>query len=449
MTLTVYDTLLRYDDSMKPTPELAESWEFGDGGKRLVMKLRKGVTFHSGRDFTAEDVVYNLKRYQDEKVGAQVRQMALYISDVKANDKYTVTFLLDEPNAAILDLFDLLFITDKEAEKDLQTKGVGTGPFKLKSWIPSDKTTFEKNVNYWKEGKPYLDGVELLVVPDHNALAVHVESGAIDIADGLNADELKQLEKNSGIELVIAGKGGNTNDISINTTMPPFDNRKVRAAFDLAIDRKRFNERYWAGLGVPTRLPYPRHCPGYFEDQDKYEFNLEKARELLKEAGVPNLEATVTTSSGSYQPGSDVMAAILQADMKKIGVNLRIEDLPQAQARPKFFERKYQIACHSYGRGNRDPIALLNAASPWVPNPENNITGFKSEKYEQLIKDAAKTTDAEKRKPILRELNNLIIAESFCIPVCQGFRGFPKQKRVQGFGANLDGMAILEGVWLS
>lgn len=123
MLYTLYDTLIRFDEKYKPTPQLAESWEFGDGGKRLTMKLRKSVTFHTGREFTANDVVFTLQRFQDKEVGANLRTMSLYIKEARADDKHTVSFTMEKPNAAILDFLDSMFIMDKEAIQDVKQRG--------------------------------------------------------------------------------------------------------------------------------------------------------------------------------------------------------------------------------------------------------------------------------------------------------------------------------------
>ncbi|HWU37434.1 MAG TPA: ABC transporter substrate-binding protein [Candidatus Acidoferrum sp.] len=364
MLYTLYDTLIRFDEKYKATPQLAESWEFGDGGKRLTMRLRKGVTFHTGREFSADDVVFTLQRFQDKEVAANLRPMSLYIKDAKADDKHTVSFNMEKPNAALLDFLDSMFIMDKETVKDVKTKGVGTGPFKLIRWIPGDRIIWEKNKNYWKEGKPYLDGIEMLAIPDYSALSINVEAGAIDIAERLAPSDLKRLQGNPSLEVLITAFGNQWNDILFNTKRPPFDNPKVRAAIDLAVDRKRFADIYYAGFSKPACLPYPEFSPGYFEDQAKRcEFNLDKAKKLLNEPGISNLDVTMTVSAPGYYPGSDVLAQVMNADLRKIGVNLKIENLPQAQARPKILmARDYQLAGHIYGRANKDPVTMFAGA---------------------------------------------------------------------------------------
>jgi peptide/nickel transport system substrate-binding protein len=451
MLYTLYDTLIRFDEKYKATPQLAESWEFAEGGKRLTMKLRKGVTFHTGRDFTASDVVFTLQRFQDKEVGANFRAMALYVKEAKADDKHTVSFHMEKPNAAILDLLDSMFIMDKETIPDVKTKGVGTGPFKLVRWLPGDRVIWEKNKNYWKEGRPYLDGIEMVAIPDYSALAINIEAGAIDIAERLAPSDLRRLQGKPNLEVIIAAVGNQANDILFNLKRPPFDNPKVRAAIDFAIDRERFAQIQYAGFSKAACLPYPEYSPGYFEDQAKRcEFDLDKAKRLLGEAGISSLDLTMLVSAPGYFPGSDVLAQVMNADLKKIGVNIKIENQPQAQARGRIITtRDYQLAGHVYGRGNKDPVTMFTSAVAWLAHCEQNVTGYCSEKFTRLVDAAATTFEPEKRKAIFREINDLLLIERFTLAIAPIVIGFVKRKNVHGFAANLDGMAILEETWLA
>jgi peptide/nickel transport system substrate-binding protein len=449
MYFALYDTLIRYDENYKPTPQLAESWDLLDGGKRLVMKLRKGVTFHSGREFTADDVLYTLKRFQTPEVGANMRTLATYIKEARADDKHAVSFFMDKPNAAILDLFDLLFIMDREREKDIKTKSGGTGPFALKSWQNGDKVMLARNTAYWKQDKPLLDGIEVLVVPDASALSVYIETKAIHIAERVAPNDLKRLETNKDLDVVITAYGSLVDDIIMNVKAPPFDSPKVRAAINMAIDRNRFARNYYAGYSQGTCLPYPKNSPGYFADQaGRCEYDLDKARRLLQEAGVTSVQATFNTNRKGNPSGS-VLAQIVQADLAKIGVTLKIVDNDDAVMRNLIQSKKYEISVHGYGRGNKDPLTMLTTAVVWLPNCEQNKTNYCSDKFTQLVEVAQTTIDPEKRKPILREINELLLSENFTLPIAPNFVAYVKQKGVQGFQANLDGMPIYDDIWIA
>jgi peptide/nickel transport system substrate-binding protein len=445
---TFYDTLYRFDDNYKATPQLAESWEIQDEGKRLVFKLRKGVTYHTGREMSADDVVFSLKRYQDKDVAANLRPLALFITNVKADDKSTVSFQMEKRNAAIMDLFDQMYIMDQETIKDVKTRAIGTGPFKFKSWIPGQKVVAERNPNYWKSGRPYLDAIEISSIPDAAALSVSLESGAVDMAERLAPQDLKRLQASPNLDIAIAGAGASINSVLLNVKKPPFNNQRLRAAVDLAINRDRFAQIHYYGFSKGQCLPVAKSSPGYFADQDIYEFNLDKARQLSRDAGITDLNVTmIVSTTGGW--GSEKLAQIMQGDLKSIGINLKIEDVPQPVILARALRMDYECVSWLYGRTSKDPITMYTGARPFLPDCEQNITGFCSDRLKQLVDAGASTYDAEKRKPILRELNQLVRTELFNLPVAPAFFGFASWKKVQGFKANLDGWPILEEVSLS
>src|SRR5918997_1634161 len=179
----VFDTLTRYDRQLKPQPELAESWSWSPDNKTLTFKLRQGVTFHSGRAMDAEDVKFNILRVKEERVASQMRPFANDVKDVQTPDKSTVVLQFDEPRPAIFDMFESLSIMDREtiAEAEDAKRLVGTGPFKWGQWTPGDRLTLTRNENYWKPGLPYLEGIELQVVPDAPSALVNLEARSVDV----------------------------------------------------------------------------------------------------------------------------------------------------------------------------------------------------------------------------------------------------------------------------
>ena len=448
MVFSMYDTLLTMDEKYQLVPQLAETWEILEGGKRIHMKLRKGVTFHSGREFTADDVVFTLKYTQDPEVAANIMAQAQIIKEAKADGKYDIDFRLDKPYSAIMEMFDNFFIVDRESIATIKTKGIGTGPFALKAWLPNTKVILERNPNYWKSGQPYLDGVELIVIPDAATLAINMESGAIDMAYALSPTDLRRLQPNKDVRVILAGYGSDYNDVLMNVTRPPFDNVKVRAAIAAAIDRDRFAKNFYAGFSEAVCLPFRPGSLAYFEDQAKrWEFNLDKAKALLREAGVSAANVAVLVSSQGYWMGSDTLGQIMQADLKTIGFNVRIDDQPQAQARPRWQRGDFQLCNHTFSKANKDPLTLFTGARVWVTSCKMNVTQFCSEKYTNLVNEASVTLDAEKRRQIFREINEIMLAENFCLTIAPGFRGYVHHKRVQGAQFNLDGFAILGGTW--
>ena len=164
---TLYDRLTEYDDQMQPQPRLAESWEFAPDRKTITLHLRHGVTYHSGRDFTSDDIKYNIARAANPKTGTgQYAELAAWFNEIETPDKYTAVMHMNDSQTAVFDLFEQLNITDRETMEgpDAATRPVGTGPFKFVESVQGDHFTVARNPNYWMAGKPYLDTVETRIL---------------------------------------------------------------------------------------------------------------------------------------------------------------------------------------------------------------------------------------------------------------------------------------------
>ncbi|HEU0169050.1 MAG TPA: ABC transporter substrate-binding protein, partial [Chloroflexota bacterium] len=155
-TFLGYDPLVAYDANLKPQPMLAESWDVSSDFKQIKFNLRKGVQFHSGREFTSDDVEYNLQKVQQPNFAAQFTNMSKWFTSMQKPDKYTVVLSSDQPRPAMFDLFDMLNIADRELVEspDYTKKGGATGPFKFVEWVQGDHIRWVKNPNYWMSGKP-------------------------------------------------------------------------------------------------------------------------------------------------------------------------------------------------------------------------------------------------------------------------------------------------------
>jgi peptide/nickel transport system substrate-binding protein len=445
----IFETLTRYNEKLEPQPELATSWNISDNGLQLTLNLRKGTKFHSGREFTADDVVFSLRTVQDPKYAALNRPLALPLT-AEAKDKYTVTLSTEKPYAAIFDALDGLFIVDRDtAEPGFPQKAVGTGPFKQGQRVPGDFARFERFDDYWGGPAP-LDGFELRPVPDLSALAISLESGALDVAWRLSYPDYVRLRNTGKFQVLAGAPAASYYDLTLNTTTPIFKDKRVRQAINWALDRKRFVDVVLRGIVEPTSIPYPRTSLAYdAELANKIQKDLGKAKDLIAAAGfAQGLEATILTSR-KRNPGMLELAEILQADLRTIGANLKIEDIEPAVYDQRFETKAFEIAVHTFGRANKDPATLYGAAIVWHTDPKRNPSGFQSDRSVQLVSAGATTTDRAKRKAIYRDITLLIQDESFCIPVAEQPRTFALQKRVQGFEYSPDNMPLWHRVSLA
>ena len=260
----VYDRLINYDDNVKPQPMLAESWDLSSDATQLKLNLRKGVQFHSGRELSSDDVVYNLMRLKDPKIGiGQLATLGSWVSSVETPDRYTAIVHTDQKRPAIFDLFEFLNILDKDTVEapDGRSRMVGTGAFKFVEWVQGDHMTLARNEQYWQSGQPYVDEWRVQVVPDSQAIVTQFEAGALDLVDLAPVRDAARLQKDSRYQVIANPLAGQYYGIIVNTTSPPLDNKLVRQALNYAIDRQRYVDNAFAGATDPVDLVWPATSP--------------------------------------------------------------------------------------------------------------------------------------------------------------------------------------------
>ncbi|MDA8218625.1 MAG: ABC transporter substrate-binding protein [Dehalococcoidales bacterium] len=449
-TRAMFNTLAHYDDNLQLQPELAEKWAFSSDGKELSLSLRQGVKYHSGREFTSDDVKYSVEFGQTDDQST-MRTLFKTIKGVETPDKYTVVFKFDGPNPGIFDALDTLYMLDKETIADRAKTAVGTGPFKFDKYVPNDRVEMVAFKDYWDKPKPYLDKYIARQIPDLASLAINLESGAVDAIWQPSMVDLKRL-KDSGKYAVDPGdKGAMVYSVMINTQVKPLSDKRVRQAIAWSIDRKRFCETILLGLAQPSCLMWPRNSWAYFPDlEGKVGYDLDKAKGLLKEAGVGDGFETEILVSSKLLPPAAALAQIIQADLKKIGINAKIVDQEPTQFQNRITKAgDTSIVCHGYGRNSRDPGTLVTGAVFWYTYQQGGVaTKFESAEYEQLVEELQSTVDQEKRKQTARKIQELALDECFNNPVGPNQRGFAYAPFVKGFSYNIDYAPNLADIWL-
>ncbi|MBV8087209.1 MAG: ABC transporter substrate-binding protein [Chloroflexi bacterium] len=408
----VYDRLTAYDSQLKPQPMLAESWDTTDF-KSIKLNLRKGVMYHSGRELTSDDVKYTILRTANPKIAAaQYTGMAQWFPTIDTPDKYTVVLHSDKPRPTVFDLLEFIQVGDQATLEgpDAKTKTNGTGPFKMTEWVPGDHVTLVKNPNYWQSGKPLLDQIQIPIFRDQIAMVTSLEAGAIDMARGPSLQDLIRLKSDSKYVVSINPQTGGYNVVGVNLTKPPFDNKLLRQALNYSIDRKRYADTITGGLVKAQPLPWPSYSPGYEADKlSAYAFDLDKAKSLVQQSGVtvPEFDYVVVTNSEA-----DGFGQMWQADLAKIGLKMNLKDMDSATWVDQVNNRKWfgeYFAAVTYV--HLSPSTALTNGKAF--NPQLNNSGYTSDKYVQLINDAATTTDLNQQKALYSQMNDLLLDESF------------------------------------
>ena len=327
ITKATYDNLLQIQPDLSVKPELAESWEANDDLSSYTFHLRQGVKFHNGKDFKAEDVAFTFNRIMDPILDSAVRPtFASTIQDIVIIDDYTVRFDLLGPNGFFIPAFSLFHARIVRADVDidrLTLETFGTGPFKIVEHLPGERTTMVRNDDYWEEGKPYLDEFVVQLIPEPAARAEALKSGDIDVIYDLEAQSVAGIEAHSDT-VVLENIGFSWIGLPMRTDTPPFDDIRVRQAFQLATDRESIRQAAFLGRGsVASDHPiHPSH-PLFAPQHIPPDYNPEAAKALLAEAGYPD-GIDVTLHTAPVFAGADELAVAFKESAAPAGIRVNV-----------------------------------------------------------------------------------------------------------------------------
>src|SRR5713226_9633749 len=265
-TWLIYDRLITYDDKLKPLPMLAESWDVTPDYKQVQLNLRKGVTWHSGRDFTSDDVKWNLVRAQDPKAGfGDFAAQSSWFTTIETPDKNTVVLKSEQSRPSMFDFFQQFNLMDRTVLEgpDAKTKASGTGPFTFVEWVQGDHISLAKNKNYWQTGRPYLDGITVSIRSGEQPGVAALEAGAIDLLRTGAIRDVARLKADPNYQVFVHPSPGTFFELAFLTSVPPFDNKLVRQAFNWAIDRQRNADQVFLGFAQPVNLQWSSSSPAY------------------------------------------------------------------------------------------------------------------------------------------------------------------------------------------
>jgi peptide/nickel transport system substrate-binding protein len=406
-----YDRLTAYNLKLEPQPQLAESWDVSSDFKQVKFNLRKGVQFHSGRDFTSDDVKYNLLRVRDPKIGAgQLANESNWFSSIDTPDKYTVVLGSDESRPASFDFFENFNILDRDTMEgpNAKTSVVGTGPFRFVEWVQGDHLTLTKNPNYWLSGRPYLDGFQVSILRDQAALSAQFESGALDVIDSPSITDFIRLKDDPKYLTIVHPGNDRVYIVGANVQTPPMDNKLVRQAMFYAVDRQRFVDTILHGVGQAQSLFWNANSLAY-EPSKGYTFDLDRAKSLLAQAGVSQLDVDIYTSTTGE---ITEFCQIYHADLAQIGVNLNIKPTDNAAFTSLVNTRKYTGLYTASATTPSEPSTTM-IYSAGLNYTGNNNSGFTSDTYKQLVTAVSTEPDVDKRKFLYSQLNDLLVDEAF------------------------------------
>ncbi|SES79820.1 ABC transporter substrate-binding protein [Thorsellia anophelis] len=414
-------------------PALAERWEISEDGKTYTFYLRQGVNFHTTDWFTptrpmnADDVVYSLTRQLDETnpwyktavqgwFYAQAMDFKNLIESVNKIDDYTVQVKLTRSEAPFLADLAMGFTSILSSEyaaileksgnfRDMDTKPIGTGPFVFKRYNKDQSIRYQANDSYFR-GKPKIDQLIFSIAPDASVRLQRLKAGECDVMLYPSPQDWAEFDNNENLTL-IKGSALTTSYLQLNMQKPPLDNKLVRRALALAVDRPNLINVVTAGAGTPATNPYPETQWSYNNNVPKFDLNIEEAKRLLSEAGLAdgfNMEIWVRPGTSGSNPNPKLTAELLQADFQKIGVNADIKTLEWGELLRRARDGEHTTAVLGWASDNGDPDNFLSnnfSCSGLVDG--SNFSRWCDETFDQLLKDARAETDHEKRVLMYQE----------------------------------------------
>ncbi len=392
--------LLKVDRTGKVVQALAKSYKISKDGKEYTFTLHQGILFHDGKPCTAEDVKFSLERILDPKTAAPYRMFYERIESIQVLDPLTVKFKLKKIDSNFLFNLargDAVIVSPASADR-LKSQPVGTGPFKLEEWKRGDSVVMVRNPYYHIKKFPYLDKVIFKFIPDPSAQLAALRAGDVDvIAYDLSPENAVLLEKDGRFNVL---KGNTTTDVilAMNNSRKPFEDRRVRQAITLAIDRPAVIQGAVAELGTPIGSHMDPTNPYYVDLSRLYPYNPEKAKQLLAEAGYPNGFEAVLKLPEPYAYARR-SGEIIADQLSKVGIKLTIEVIQMGQWVDRVFKNAdYELTV----MGHAEPFDIEIYGRPGYYFRYHNPK-FKAlmEKAEGEMKEAA-------RKKIYGEAQRMI-----------------------------------------
>jgi peptide/nickel transport system substrate-binding protein len=411
VTQNMYSYLVGVDKDMRPIPDLAERWEISPDGKTYTFFLRKGVKFHNGRDLTSEDIKYTIDRILDPSYASFGRTLMDSIAGVETPDPFTARVVLKNPDAAILASLASSWggiVAREEVEKaggELSRTEAGSGPYMLEEWIPNQALRLKRFPDYYDKNAAFLDTIVFQVIPEESNIIAQLRSGNVHLAlleDNKNSLVLKDAPN---LDVIRSPRLG-FDYINIDNQKDPWNKLEVRQAFSYAIDRREVLAVAASSLGSLVS-PVPAALKEYALDPEtfpEYKPDLNKAKELLAKAGLPNGFSSSVEMVSSF-PTMVTGAQVVADQVKKVGIELELRQFEQGIWNTRWNAREYSLSMNITG-GNADPHSLLYSRLHSKAQNQNN---WSDPEVDELLEQGKVATDLAKRKEIYARAQRLLV----------------------------------------
>ncbi len=465
VSVPMFNRLVQFEiGTTNIVPALAESWTVSPDGKVVTFKLRRGVKFHSNanfkptREFNADDVLFSWARMADDnhpfhKITAG--QTYAYFDDmgmknivdkVEKLDDYQVRFTLKRPEAPFLaDMaMDFASILSKDYFEAMMKKGtpnaadaypIGTGPFEFVSYQKDATIRYKAFDQYWG-GRPKIDNLIFSITRDATARYAKLKTGECHVMAFPKPADLAEMQKDPALT-VLSKEGLNVGYIAFNVEKKPFDNKLVRQALNMAVNKDAILKAVYQGQGQVAKNPIPPILWSYNNNVKDYAYDPAKAKEMLAQAGFPNgfeVDLWYLPVTRPYNPDGKRMAELVQADWEKIGVKTKLTTYEWAEYRKRSKGGEHQVMMFGWSGDNGDPdnffVPLLGCEAV---KGGGNVARWCNKPYEDLVIKAAQTPKQADRAKFYEQAQVIFKEEAPWITLAHSVRFDPVRKEVKGY----------------
>ncbi len=474
----IYNRLVEFErGTTNIGPALAESWSVSEDGIEYTFNLRKGVKFHSteaftpSREFNADDVIFSFMRqlkkdhpYHAVSGGAYEyfngMSMLDLLKDVVKVDDYTVKFVLTRPEAPFIanmgmdfaSIFSAEYATammDAGTPEKVDLDPVGTGPFQLQTYQKDAVIRYKANEDYWA-GKAPIDNLVFSITPDSSVRYAKMKSGECHIMPNPNLADIEAMRGDEDINL-LEQVGLNVGYLGFNTARAPFDNKMVRKALSMAIDKQVIIDAVFQGAGKIAKNPIPPAIWSYNDAIVDYEYSIEEAKKLLAEAGMPDGFKTniwAMPVQRPYNPNARRMAEIIQADWAKIGVEAEIVSFELGEYLKRSKDGEHDTVLLGWTGDNGDPDNFLAVLLGCDAVGGSNRARWCHQPFEDLIQQAKTVSDKAERTKLYEQAQVIFKDEAPWVTIAHSVVLEPVRKEVVDFKIDPFGGNLFYGVGL-
>lgn len=398
-----YNGLTEFDEHLKPQPCLAKSFDSPDGGQSWVFKLRDDVSFHDGKPLVPEDVIFSIMRQKKPETGSSIQPLLKEVAKVEKTGKHEVTVTLESANIEFPSLTAISHMLIVPAGTTNFSKGIGTGPFKCAEFAPGIRSIAERNPNYWKPGKPYLDSIEMVGIGDKSSRVNALMSGGVQMVNQINGRPILERIKQSPDTRLSAVNSGNYTDLIMRLDLPPGDRADFVEGMKYLLNRERMKQVLFDGYAeIANDQPLPSTNPYYFDGLPQRPYDPERAKSLFKKAGVAGAKLEVYASQAATS--SVDMAMSLQAAANQAGLNLKVKRVPAEGYWSNYWAKRPV----TFGNINPRPTANILFTELFTSNAPWNESHWKNPKFDQLVAASRKEVNEDKRMQMYADMQRLI-----------------------------------------